>query len=496
MRSRFLSISLITTVICGLFVSNLTTETASAKGDNSLFWDAPVSVSQPAKPKPGRVRPPSRPKPDPSTGREKNPLLTLKYNMLVRGASGNIEKADPAKREWKVGDQLRLAVTPNQNGFLYIVHQSVDDNGAIIDQPHIIFPDPGINQGGNQVVKNTEYVVPNFCAQFENPDDCWWEITPPGGTDSFTLIFSRDQITDLQNRLTKDDAKKGKDSVKMETIAAIKKTSNTKSIARSDKIQINSTSKPQSDGIYVQNTSKDDNEELFEVIDLKHPSKGTDDPVALTRALFAKKRSDAMHVSFIKTNGGSVDPANDVFKENDEIEVRCRSNFNGYVYFVNITPAGRKYLIFPCGKVGAFNLEPGATVVTPVGFDSEKGTEVLQVIMTRERIDFLEAAIRGDCCADPTKCELSASAASAAAELASTASKNQKGGISVNNLLAVVPANASSGGIRARGIKLAQGPDSKSKGSTYVAIESPADSKDNKLEAGRFAVFEIRLNHN
>jgi hypothetical protein len=58
---------------------------------------------------------------------------------------------------------------------------------------------------------------------------------------------------------------------------------------------------------------------------------------------------------------------------------------------------------------------------------------------------------------------LSSSASSAAAELATAASKRQKGGIEVNNLVAVVP-EAPSSGVRARGIKLAQGG---SKGSAY-----------------------------
>jgi hypothetical protein len=75
--------------------------------------------------------------------------------------------------------------------------------------------------------------------------------------------------------------------------------------------------------------------------------------------------------------------------------------------------------------------------------------------------------------------------------LAANASKQQKGGISVSNVAAVVP-DSGGGGIRARGISLAQGKD-KNKGSAYVAIDNPGDKK---LEAGRFAVFEIRLTHN
>ena len=113
----------------------------------------------------------------------------------------------------------------------------------------------------------------------------------------------------------------------------------------------------------------------------------------------------------------------------------------------------------------------------PIGFDDEKGTEVLQVIISRDRIDFLENAIKnGDCCEENNhcKCELSASAASAAAELASNAAKQQKGGIVVNNIQAVVPENSSSG-VRARGITLVQGKDKK--GGSYVAIENSPSSR-------------------
>src|SRR5438552_11177485 len=108
--------------------------------------------------------------------------------------------------------------------------------------------------------------------------------------------------------------------------------------------------------------------------------------------------------------------------------------------------------------------------------------------MSRERIDFLENAIKGDCCEDPGKCVLSASAANAAAELASNASKKQKGGIEVNNIVAAVKENPS-GGIRARGISLAQGKD-KNKGSAYVAIADRPSNGNNKLEQGDYAFFE------
>ena len=489
MKSRLFSYSLITLVICGLFAQTFTTQIASAKGDNPYIWDEPVKVSRPANPKPGR-----KPRPKPVKPVEVTPLLTLNYQVLVRGDGGMAQRVDATKTDFKVGDQLKLAVTPNQSGFLYIVHHSIDNNNKLIDRPHVVFPNPGINDGRNEVKKDEQYLVPKYCPQFEDPSDCWWEITPPSGKDFFTVIFSRDEIADLPSKLTNEDSSNDKDAIAMNIITKIKSTSNTKDIARTDKIKINSRSTTVSDGTYVQNTNKNDNEELFDTIELRHQSEAGNTPVALTRALFVKKRADAIHVSFLKKGGGEVDPSRDVFTSADALTVRCESNFNGYVYFVNITPSGRKFLIFPCGKVSAYNLAPGFRAEPEVLFDDEKGTEVLQVIMSRDRIDFLESAMKGECCSDPTKCELSASAASAASELASNAAKQQKGGIEVSNVMAVVPPNASSGGIRARGIALVQGKDS-NKGGSYVAIESPANSTDNKLEAGRYAVFEIRLNH-
>lgn len=485
MRSRLFSYFLITFVICGLFAQTFTGRLASAKGENPYIWDEPVKVSRPAKPKTGR-----KPRPKPVPPVEVVPLLTLKYQVLIRGDGGMARKIDAAKTDFKIGDQLKLAVTPNQNGFLYVVHHSVDNNNKVIDQPHVIFPNPGINNGNNAVRKDEQYLVPKYCPQFEDPSDCWWEITPPNGKDFFTVIFSRDEIEDLPSKLTNEDSNNDKDAIAMNIIAKIKNSSNTKDIARADKIKINSRSTTESDGTYVQNTNKNDNEELFDTIELKHESDAGANPVALTRALFVKKRADAMHVSFLK-GGREIDPGQ-VFKAGDEIEVKYESNFNGYIYLVNITPKSQRFLIFPCAHTTAFNITVDKGTTQTVGFDNEKGTEVLQVIIARERIDFLESAIKGDCCEDPTKCELSASAASAAAELASNAAKQQKGGIAVNDLLAVVPENRSSG-VRARGITLAQG----KKGGSYVAIENPSPSQDDsKLKAGRYAVFEIRLNHN
>ena len=482
MKSHLFTMSLAALAIAGLLGQPLANNLATALADNPYIWDEPVKIKQPTTPKPGRKRPPTRPRAD-KNGEEESPLLTLKYKVLKRGDGNSQDRVDPG-RQFAIGDQLKLAITPNQKGFLYVVHRSVGVDGRVIDKPHVIFPDPRINNGVNTVEKDREYVVPQFCQDFENPDDCWWEITPPNGKEFFTVIFSRDELTDLPSKLTADDVAKDSGAISERVIEAIKKSSG-QTLAHTDKV-LSSRRAELSGGVFVQNTNRQDNEELIDTVEIKHLSGGDDPPAAMTRALFVKKRADAMRVLFLK-NGVPVDPSRDEFKAGDEIEVKYESNFKGYAYFVNITPEGRKCLMSPCTRGESNVIVPGSQFTTQIVFDEEKGTEVLQVVLARERIRFLDDAITSaDCC---PCCELTASAASAADQLASR-SPNKKGGIVVDDVVAVVP-QSGPGGIHARGITLAAGKD-KQEGS-FVAIE---DKKgDNRLDTGQAAVFEIRLNH-
>src|SRR5262249_47345373 len=45
----------------------------------------------------------------------------------------------------------------------------------------------------------------------------------------------------------------------------------------------------------------------------------------------------------------AVDPGRE-FKKGDRIRVEFESNFDGYVYFINIPPSGKKAVIFPDNK--------------------------------------------------------------------------------------------------------------------------------------------------
>ncbi len=203
-----------------------------------------------------------------------------------------------------------------------------------------------------------------------------------------------------------------------------------------------------------------------------------------TRGLFLNKKADAMRVVILKSEGGAmvpVDPSTE-FTEGDEIKLSFQSNFQGYVYIVNVTPGGKKCVLFPYKSEADNTVRPDRRYDLPqdatIAFDAEKGTEVLQVIMSPSRIEHLDAAIKeaGGCLAE--------SASSAAAELAS-----ERGGIVKSNITAVIPKSA----LRSRNIVLAAGKDKDQNGSV-VAISNKDGAS--KLKDGEAAVFEIKLKHN
>ncbi len=198
---------------------------------------------------------------------------------------------------------------------------------------------------------------------------------------------------------------------------------------------------------------------------------------------FNAGKVDGMRILVLKSEGGNfvpVDPGR-IFTHGDEIRVAFESNFDGYVYVINVSPDGKKRVIFPGTQAAnSSNVIRARQRIelprTSFIFDKEMGTEILQVIMAREPVAVLDAAVK------ESKGELQ-SASSAAAELSAS---TQRGIVS--------KAAASITGIRARGVFLAAGKDNDKAGSVVaIADEKRADAR---LKTGEVASFEIRLQHN
>ncbi len=209
---------------------------------------------------------------------------------------------------------------------------------------------------------------------------------------------------------------------------------------------------------------------------------------ARARSLFVNKSADAMRVVILKADGDTyvpTDPGQE-FKQGDQIKVDFYSNFKGYVYIVNVAPSGQKCVLFPYAEEADNQIAPDKAYTLPrtgaIQFDEEKGTEVLQVIMSRDRIAFLDAATKNEngCITD--------SASSVANELA-----GNKGGLEAEKTVSVLPKSGPHA-LRSRDIILAAGKDKEPEGS-YVAI-SDSNGSNGTLKSGEVVVFDIRLKHN
>lgn len=177
----------------------------------------------------------------------------------------------------------------------------------------------------------------------------------------------------------------------------------------------------------------------------------------------------------------AVDPGRS-FKKGDKIKLEFESNFDCYVYFVNVAPSGKSTVIYPDvrGEETDNKIRGRQRYVLPrtTAFEfvnDEKGIEVIQVIMSRQPVSLFEDAIKN------SRGELGTTASTAAAELMGVESK--RAGIDVPTTSKILPGN-----MRSRIIRLAPPKDKDDKG-TVIAVP------DSKLKPGEVAVFEIRLRH-
>lgn len=146
----------------------------------SKVWTNEVDIPA-TPPKTSRIRRLPRP--------ERAPLLTLQWRLLKR-VDEEPKEVNPMSAFY-TGDKLQIEIQANQDGYLYVINQT-DGGEATIE-----FPSSRINYGENYVKKNVPYLVPSVCPEFEDPNDCWWEMDEQAGREVFLIIFSRDMIATI-----------------------------------------------------------------------------------------------------------------------------------------------------------------------------------------------------------------------------------------------------------------------------------------------------------
>jgi hypothetical protein len=193
-------------------------------------------------------------------------------------------------------------------------------------------------------------------------------------------------------------------------------------------------------------------------------------------------------IIYQKTAGGmvAVSPEKS-FRSGDRFKLNLQSNFDGFVYVVNTTPGGENWLLFPRKQSRGNNVRAGNSFSLPAAsefrFNDEAGIEVLQIVMSRSPIPFLETAL-DRAPASASQVLLNKAAAVALEQLAGKSTRLKSGGISVK-----AAAAAPKSGWKTRKLTLDR------KEQKTIVVVSGQTGKQSRFQPGELSIIEIRLKH-
>jgi hypothetical protein len=212
---------------------------ATAQDNDSLFVGRPVPVASVTRVVKRRRRVGRNRKPVVRT-----PLLAIQLRLYKLKDDGTPVETNPLS-QFYADDRLRLGVRANQRGYLTIIQQREREQDG-----QILFPTSRLNDGGNYVEANKEFVVPSNCPADLRAFDCAYIVPPGAGRALFTFIFSRDAIIDLPESAT--------------TSSGMIQAKVIKDLEQESAQQLNITTGTQTSpyAILVINTNRKDNEEI------------------------------------------------------------------------------------------------------------------------------------------------------------------------------------------------------------------------------------------
>jgi serine/threonine-protein kinase len=93
----------------------------------------------------------------------------------------NVKDVDLGTR-FKTGDDVRFAFESNTDGFLYVIIQGSSGKWDVL------YPNPEINGGRNQIKKGQELLIPN---------GDWFSFDGPAGSEQIYVLLSKEQLSTL-----------------------------------------------------------------------------------------------------------------------------------------------------------------------------------------------------------------------------------------------------------------------------------------------------------
>ncbi len=194
------------------------------------------------------------------------PLLAVQLKLLLVNKDGSESEFNP-QATFTPEDRLRLSISANQRGYLYVIRQKAPEESG-----EIIFPTKLANGGSNLVTANYEYIIPSGCPKemIAAPRDCALALAPYADApqEFFTLIFTRDQLIGLP-----DDVKNTRVSlVNLMTAGKIESKTLVDLIEDSGQDLISQAGDTPF-AVRIINTNPNDNEEIIETFVLNKQKK-------------------------------------------------------------------------------------------------------------------------------------------------------------------------------------------------------------------------------
>src|SRR5262249_40361914 len=113
--------------------------------------------------------------------------LGLGYTIFKKTTDGVPVRVNPV-REFRKDEGVRFMIEANTAGYLYIFHNENDES------PKMIFPDPRLKGGTNQIKAHVPYEVPSR----EEPGDWWFFFDDKPGTERFYLMVTREPLVGVK----------------------------------------------------------------------------------------------------------------------------------------------------------------------------------------------------------------------------------------------------------------------------------------------------------
>jgi hypothetical protein len=162
-------------------------------------------------------------------------------------------------------ESIKLAFTPNQDGYLYVINKQEGSSGQIIF--------PLGSKAPEKAIKDEVFYAPacrnrSLTTSFKTlptPGSCYFKLNQETGDETLVVIFSREPLVDLAKSLAG-----GQGTISAQVIEQLKATSGQK--LQTFAGQKSSLLRGGEDrfAAFVTNTNVNDNEELIDYIVLKH----------------------------------------------------------------------------------------------------------------------------------------------------------------------------------------------------------------------------------